>query len=51
MERAFEIAQEGSCKNLQSLAVALAKEGFTNVDSHLEGPSLRKQLGALMRAS
>ena len=51
MERAFEIAQDGSCANFQGLKMALANEGFTNVDVELFGPSLRTQLSALIRES
>lgn len=51
MERAFDIARDGNCANFQGLKMALAKEGFSNVDAELVGPSLRKQLSALIRNS
>ncbi len=49
MERAFELAREGGCTNLTDLKVTLSREGFSSVDWHLDGPSLRKQLAALIR--
>lgn len=51
LERAFELSRDGSCASLGELKVRLAKDGYSNIDAHLEGPSLRKQLSALIRSS
>lgn len=49
MERAFELARDGSCASLPDLMMKLSKEGFSSVDANLTGPSLRRQLTALIR--
>ena len=38
-------------KDLQDLMRRMKREGFTGVQAHLEGPSLRKQLAARIKAS
>lgn len=48
VERAFEIARDGSARSLEDIKRKLASEKFTGIDSHLAGPALRKQLKALM---
>ena len=50
VERAFDIARSGSCLNVQEIKLQMRREGFsaTETESHLAGPSIRKQLVALM---
>lgn len=49
VERAFELAREGICQSLTDIRRELAREKFSNVDSHLDGRSLRTQLKALIK--
>ncbi|HEY0027000.1 MAG TPA: hypothetical protein VGC35_03950 [Allosphingosinicella sp.] len=51
IERAFEIARSGSCTSVQEIRMALKKERFDNVEAHLAGPSLARQLRTLCEAA
>lgn len=51
IERAFELAKSGTCRDMADLQVKLRKEGYSNVASHLDGRSLRKQLASLINAA
>lgn len=42
--RAFEIARSGEVENVSQLAQRLSKEGFSQVEQHLDSPTLRRQL-------
>jgi len=44
--RAFELAP--GCDTLEQLRNALTREGYSNVDQHLQGPSIRAQLTKLL---
>ena len=44
IERAFALASSGRCLTMQDLGKALRDEGYANVDAHLRGSSIRKQL-------
>jgi hypothetical protein len=48
IERAFELARSGECQDMRELEQKLKREGFTNVLSHLSGPSIRRQINDLM---
>lgn len=48
VERAFQLARE--CQSIEEVRARLQKEGFTNVDAHLQG-SLKKELMKLVRAN
>lgn len=48
VERAFALARGGSCHNIADIRRALAAERYSNVDAHLAGSSIKKQLGELM---
>lgn len=50
VERAFELARSGTCKTILEIRSQLKRERYGSVDSHLEGPVLRRQLTALMKA-
>ncbi|MBK8085314.1 MAG: hypothetical protein IPK28_16670 [Devosia sp.] len=49
LERAFELARSGRFSSLTELKRAVSLEGY--LLSQLEGRSLARQLGALMKAS
>lgn len=51
LERAFELARSGACRDLVELEEKLKREGFEQVYAHMKGPSVRKQLRALMVAA
>jgi len=48
VERAFELAESGTCHNMQELGVRLRAEGYSQVAEHLQGLSLRRQLKSVM---
>ena len=47
LERAFELARSGSCATVQDIRRKLKSEGYDQVEAHLSGPSLGKQLRRL----
>ncbi len=49
--RAFELAKGGTCQTVSEIGLKLAQEGYSGVSAHLSGPSLKKQLIALMRSA
>ena len=49
VERAFEIAREGRCRDRSDIGRQLSAEGYSSVSPHLAGSSIRKQLFALLR--
>ena len=51
IERAFALARSGSCTSVQDIRVSLKRERFDNVEAHLAGPSLARQLRALCEAA
>ena len=44
VERAFELARGGSCRTIEEIARRLKQEQLDNVDAHLGGTSIRKEL-------
>jgi len=44
IERAFELARSGSCRSIDEIARRLKQEQLDNVDAHLGGASIRKDL-------
>jgi hypothetical protein len=48
-ERAFQLAGLGCCQSLTDISRQLNREGFTMVDAHLRGCSIRAQLNKLLR--
>ena len=50
LERAFELARGPECQSLVDIKRALTGERYTNVQAHLTGPLIRKQLRDLMNA-
>lgn len=51
VERAYQLAQTGSCKSIRDIAISLKLEGHSSVDAHLQGPSIRKSLTKLLTES
>jgi hypothetical protein len=51
LERAFDLARSGACQSVQDIRLALKRERFDNVEAHLAGPSLARQLRALCEAA
>jgi hypothetical protein len=49
IERAFELAQSGHCATVDDIRRNLKGEGFAQVDAHLAGATVRKQLLELCR--
>jgi hypothetical protein len=47
LERAFALPRSGSCATVQDIRKRLKSEGFDQVDAHLAGPALAKQLRRL----
>jgi hypothetical protein len=46
--RAFEIAREGKCQSLKDIRHQLERERYLNVQNHLAGRSIRKQLADIL---
>ena len=49
VERAFEIAQEGTCRTIEDIRRQLKCEDFSNVAAHLAGPSIHKRLNEILK--
>ena len=50
VERAFQLAQDGTCRTTEDIRRKLTAEGFDSVNSHLASRSLAKQLRSMMQA-
>jgi hypothetical protein len=48
IERAYELARGGSCRSVQEIEAKLKAEKFESVLSHLNSPSLRRDLRQIM---
>lgn len=44
IERAFELARSGTCADVADIRRALKKEGYSQIDEHLGGQAIRRQL-------
>ena len=44
IERAFELARSGSCRTIEEIVRRLKQEQMDQVDAHLGGSSIRKEL-------
>jgi hypothetical protein len=47
LERAFALARSGTCANVGEVRLALKRERFDQVEAHLSGASISRQLRAL----
>ena len=51
LERAFILARSGDCLNVNDIRLALKRERFDQVETHLSGQSITRQLRALCEES
>ncbi|HEY0111568.1 MAG TPA: hypothetical protein VGB59_00290 [Allosphingosinicella sp.] len=51
LERAFALARSGRCVSVSDIRVALKKERYDQVEAHLAGPAIGRQLRALCEQS
>jgi hypothetical protein len=51
LERAFELARSGDYSNVHDIRRRLKAERFDQVEGHLSGPSINRQLRALCVAA
>lgn len=49
VERAFQVA--GSCATIHEIARTLKHEGYAQVEAHLGGRTIRRELKVLLRAA
>jgi hypothetical protein len=49
VQRAFHLAPD--CSSIDEIRAKLKREGFINVDEHLRGASIRKDLAKLLKGS
>ncbi len=50
VSRAFELARAGKCKTISDIRRQLKQEGYPAIEEHFSGPTMKKQLTALLRA-
>ncbi|RYF18848.1 MAG: hypothetical protein EOO77_10780 [Oxalobacteraceae bacterium] len=50
VERAFELARNGSCKRTRDIRSVLSAEGYSEIPATFAGPAIKKQLRAAMAA-
>jgi glycosyltransferase involved in cell wall biosynthesis len=48
IERAFELAREGRCHSIDDIRRALTHENYDNVQAHLAGPAIARQMRLLI---
>ena len=51
LERAFVLARSGSCQSVGDIRLTLKRERFDQVEAHLSGPSVVRQLRGLCEAA
>jgi hypothetical protein len=51
VERAYELARSGSCGTVEDIRRVLTAERYPSVQAHLAGPTIRRALLALCRAT
>ena len=47
LERAFDLARSGECASVNDIRMRLKAERFDQVDAHLAGPAIARQLRLL----
>ncbi len=50
VERAYQLARSGECRDLRDLERRRRREAFDAVPQHLNSPTLRRQLAGFIRA-
>jgi len=48
IERAFQLARSGQCRRVADIHQQLKREGFAEVQDHLQGRAIKGQLSKLM---
>ena len=51
VERAFQLARSGGCRNMIEIVATLKRERHEAVDAHLAGASIRRDLRRLWEAA
>ncbi len=51
IERAYELAASGDAPDILHVKMKLSAEGYTHIDSHLDGSKIRADLRALIARS
>jgi hypothetical protein len=51
VSRAFELAKGGQCKTISDIRRRLKQEGYSAIDEHFSGPSMKKQLTMLLKSA
>ena len=51
LERAFDLARSGTCAGVPEIRLTLKRERFDQVEAHLAGQSITRQLRALCEES
>ncbi|MFN3946234.1 MAG: hypothetical protein ACK4K7_15020 [Allosphingosinicella sp.] len=51
MERAFELAGSGDCRDMRDLQVRLKQEGYTRIPEHLGGSFTSRQINTLIKSA
>jgi hypothetical protein len=51
LERAFALARSGTCAGVNDIRLALKRERFDQVEAHLAGQAIARQLRALCEAA
>jgi hypothetical protein len=51
LERAFDLARSGTCAGVGEIRLTLKRERFDQVEGHLAGYSITRQLRALCEAA
>lgn len=49
VERAFELARDGKCRSVEDIRRKLKAERFDQVESHLSGGTIKRQLIQTMK--
>ena len=50
LERAFVLAESGSCRTVADIRIQLKKEQADSVDAHLSGSMIQRQLKSRLQA-
>ena len=49
IERAFQLARDGTCRSIEDMRRKLKAEGFCDVERHLADPPTKRQLIEAMK--
>jgi len=50
LERALELARQSNCRTVEEIRRSLKSEGYSNIEQHLVGASIKKKLNAAILA-